>query len=131
MYLENVIEKLFSAYDKTFLILNAVYDLRIDENTEKLEFKNKVIKSLVSHDKEIMIKINAIFSRIKKHDFSVYRNNISHNKSESFFRIIQDYQIQELSLTFKKGKNIEEILYGLEEITNIIYEQIEIIKSLI
>lgn len=131
MYLENVIVKLFSAYDKTFLILNSIYDLRVDESIEKMKFKKKVINSLITYDKKIMIKVNAVFTEIKEHEFSMYRNNISHNRSESFFRIIQNYQIPELALTYKKGKTIEEIIKGIEEITNIINEQLIIIKSLV
>lgn len=131
MYLENVIIKLFSVYDKSFHILNTICDLRVDENIEKTEFKQRVRSELGNYNKKIQRRINSIFSRIKKHEFNSYRDNISHNRSDSFFRIIQDYKTPELKLTFKKGKSIEEIVKGIEEITNLINEQLIIINGLI
>jgi len=130
MLLEDVIIKLFSIYDKTYHILNVICELKIDENIEKVEFKEKVRNALGSYDNKLKRRVNSVFSRIIKHKFSTYRDNIVHNRSESFFRVKQDYQYERIRVIFQEEKSIEDIIKGVEEIVDLINEQLEIIKNI-
>ena len=130
MYLEDVINKLYSIYDKMFHIINNVMELRVDYQKEKLRFNEKVIDSIKNGD-DIRNKLRKIKKTVEKHRLKSYRNDITHNESESFIRIKQDYNIKELNANFHHEIDIKEIISEIEDFTNILYNQLIIIKEMI
>lgn len=131
LYFNHVVINLYSAYDKTYHILNAIYELNVDYKVEKTNYKKSIrdkIKANVS-DKKIGEKVNSIYSRLQQEQYLELRDNIVHNKSDSFYKIEKDYSQTLDSLYGEKQIPIDELINRIDKICSIISEQIEIIND--
>lgn len=127
-YWNHVIICLYSIYDKTFHILNDIYELNIDYNIEKEMYKKAIREKLKKIDKKTYRAINSIFSQLMNNKYVTIRDNNVHNKSDAFvkfeknlntpIKIIKEHSLQNLDITIK-------------EICKLINKQKEIINELI
>lgn len=131
MYLELTLTKLFSIYDKTYHIINAALKLDIDADNSSELFKQNIRDKIKVLDKKLYKKIKSIFSRITNDSFRKTRDDITHNESDSFVRIKRDFNVSDYMVRFMPDKSIKEIIHGIENLTDIIYEQIKIIEEII
>ena len=131
MFLEDVVVKLFSIYDKTYHILNSILELKVDKNCEREDYKKKIRSEIKKVNSKLGRKINSIFSKINNHNFKEFRDNIIHNESESFLRVMRDYSIKNENAKVYQEKTIEEILEGIENLAELLNQQLLIIKNLI
>ena len=129
--MKDSIIKLFSAYDKTYHILNSLFNLNIDSQIEKGKFKEKVREGIKQIDKKMFKKINSIFSRIEADDLIIIMDNIIYNKSLLFVRIEFDSENELTNLKLNKEMKIEEIIILIENFTNLLEEQLNVIKTII
>ena len=105
---------------KKFLINDAIMNY-------KKSIRDK-IKANVS-DKKIGEKVNSIYSRLQQEQYLELRDNIVHNKSDSFYKIEKDYSQTLDSLYGEKQIPIDELINRIDKICSIISEQIEIIND--
>ena len=109
----------------------AIYELNVDYKVEKTNYKKSIrdkIKANVS-DKKIGEKVNSIYSRLQQEQYLELRDNIVHNKSDSFYKIEKDYSQTLDSLYGEKQIPIDELINRIDKICSIISEQIEIIND--
>jgi hypothetical protein len=74
---EQTIKELFSIFDKSFHIINYLFDLKIKP---EFGFNKNVLKKLLKVDNEFYLKMNYIDEKMD----STCRNNITHNFSNLF-----------------------------------------------
>ena len=110
-YAEQVIKELFSIYDKSFHIINYLYNFKVAFD---IDFKSNIREKLKQEDKKFYNKINSVFSRlygdISKRDI---RDDITHNFSSLFQKYIPKYN---------QGK-----IVGWDEIESLSYDEFKLI----
>lgn len=129
IYLEDTITKLYSAYDKSYHILNELLELNIDYNKAKINYKKEIRERIKLIDKELFNKVNKVFSKLQNPKFLNYRDNIIHNKSISFIRIERNYSNSNLNLHVSAEISIEDIIKIIEDIIEIMIQNLDIIKE--
>lgn len=123
---EQLIKELFSIYDKSFHILNYLFDMKIYPDRD---FKKNVRQQLMIKDKKFYNKFNSVFSRLYNDKIkNTIRDDITHNFSNLFFKYIPEYYdgketgwYTEESLTFIEFKNV------IDEICNLLAENRQLI----
>lgn len=125
-YAEQVIKELYSIYDKSIHIVNYLYDLKIKPD---INFKRKVSNEIKNRDKKFYDKMNSIYNRLYCDNLKkVFRNDITHNFSNLFFRYKPIYEgnrptgwYVEDAISFEEYKNlIDDICCILSENKNLI-----------
>ena len=123
-YADMTIVNLFSIYDKSYHIINNLYDLRIERN---INFKKNVRNAIKEKDRKLFNRLNSIFSRLQEYD--EIRNDIIHNNSCLYYRCIPTYKVNkrdfhtEKPLTYVKYKKI------IDNIATIVAEQSKLIND--
>ncbi len=129
IYLEDTIIKLYSAYDKSYHILNELLELNIDYKKAKSNYKKEIREKIREIDKNLYKKVNSVFSKLQNSEYLDFRDNSIHNKSASFPRVERDFSDKNLNLHIKPEKSIREIVKDIEDIIEIMIENLNIIKE--
>ncbi len=128
-YLEQTIKELYSIYDKSMYVINYLYDFRI---TSDISFKQKVREKLKEKDKKLYEEVNRIYSKLYGDKIkNSIRDNITHNSSELFDRYIPIYNDDCTSWERKDAMDYEAIIKMIEDISDILSENKDILKSML
>lgn len=128
---EDVIVKLFSAYDRTYIILNDLFELKIVVEECNENFKKTVREEIRKKDKKNYKKINSIFSRLENTKAKKYRDDITHNRSIMLDRMTTDYKLKNGNVKFEEGLKINDAIKEIEVICNILEENKNLINELV
>lgn len=128
-HLELTIKELFSIYDKSYHIINYMYDLQVP--IDKF-FKQNVRERLKEENKEVYKKVNKIYSKLfSSEKYNGVRDNITHNSSNLFKRYEPVYSEGKTSWEFKLDMKFEEAAKLIEEICEILKENKEMLIQLL
>lgn len=129
-YAEQIIKELFSVYDKSFHIINYLYDFKV---TPDINFKVNIKECLKKNDKLFYKKINSVSSRLCSDNFmNGIRDDVTHNFSSLFLKYNPIYSGNAIvswaevkTLSYDEYKNIiDNICELLAEQRNLIVNKI-------
>lgn len=117
-YAEQTIKELFSIYDKSYHIINYLYDFRV---TQDIKFKTKIKEYLEKADPPFYKKINTIFNKLFGNKLkNGIRDDITHNFSSLFLKYNPIYTGYHLTgweeikaISYDDYKNIIDIICEL------------------
>ena len=131
MLLEDVIIKLFSAYDRTYIILNDLYDFKISVEDDSESFKRFVRERIKEEDRKKFKRINSIFYRLNGSKAKEYRDDITHNRSISLNSITTNYKTQRRNICFKTAMPIDKLEQEIEMVCDLLEEYKNLLNEII
>ena len=127
MLLEDVVGKLYAAYDRSHIILNDVFDLKFDSKAHNDKFKENVRDAVKKKNRKVGNRLNSIFSRLEKLPIKKDRINIVHNFSVYLDRIDEDENPKKAN--YCEAPSIDKIIENIEKMCEILEENVILLNT--